>query len=350
MGLPRNSRKFPTPIPLGVSGINNNDAGYGTLGSLLQDSAGNQYILSNNHVLAQSNQAALGEDIIHPGLWILPFGAYFKVAELTEFIFISNGDNSVNFVDAAIAKVEPGKVNSKDEIYGLLKKNNLGTPSSWPLFDPPLGMPVMKAGRTTGHTEGRILSVAQSATVNGCRFFDLIVIEGEPAGTTFAKPGDSGALVVSKPDPSGKYGAHPVGLLFAGSSAGANPISVSNSIWQVFEAFPGLAIVGTDDEPMVLPDPETPITPVTAAIKAPVMIAAQDNRIFQLRSIINRHASAIRGIPGVVGIGVALPRGATTPVIQIYVEKDTPELKQLLPATLDGEPVQVVETGPIRFE
>jgi hypothetical protein len=159
-------------------------------------------------VLARNNQAALGEDIIQPGRYDLPFGSniYTKVAKLTEFITKHSGDNSENFVDAAIARVEPGKVNTTGEIFGLIKKNRLGTPSSWPLVDPPLGLPVMKAGRTTGHTEGRILALAQSALVDGCKYFDQILIEGEPAGTFFTQGGDSGSLVVSKPDPSGNYG------------------------------------------------------------------------------------------------------------------------------------------------
>ena len=40
----------------------------GTLGSLVKDSSGNQYILSNNHVLAHSDQAKPGEMVIQPGL------------------------------------------------------------------------------------------------------------------------------------------------------------------------------------------------------------------------------------------------------------------------------------------
>ncbi|MDR7423629.1 MAG: hypothetical protein QN159_14345 [Armatimonadota bacterium] len=61
------------PIQLGTSGGNINDASQlfcctGTLGSLVQDGAGTQFILSNNHVLARTNKASLGEEIIQPGL------------------------------------------------------------------------------------------------------------------------------------------------------------------------------------------------------------------------------------------------------------------------------------------
>src|SRR5687767_16022891 len=52
----------------GVSGGNVNDASRsfccsGTLGALITDGT-NQYILSNNHVLARSDQAVAGEDEI----------------------------------------------------------------------------------------------------------------------------------------------------------------------------------------------------------------------------------------------------------------------------------------------
>jgi hypothetical protein len=61
------------PIRLGTSGGNINDSSKGfcyggTLGALVEDGMGNQYILSNNHVLARTNLATIGEDIIQPGL------------------------------------------------------------------------------------------------------------------------------------------------------------------------------------------------------------------------------------------------------------------------------------------
>src|SRR5256885_9855843 len=56
----------------GVSGGNINDISRrfccsGTLGSLVSNGT-TQYILSNNHVLARTDQAAAGEDISQPGL------------------------------------------------------------------------------------------------------------------------------------------------------------------------------------------------------------------------------------------------------------------------------------------
>lgn len=82
---------------------------------------------------------------------------------------------------------------------------------------------VMKHGRTTQQTKGRVF--ATNATVNvNCgspgvaRFVNQIVITG-----SFSAGGDSGSLVVLE---KGKDARQPVGLLFAGSSSTtiANPI------------------------------------------------------------------------------------------------------------------------------
>ena len=54
------------PAPLGVS-IGHPDITAGTLGFKVKDGAGNSYILSNNHVMANSNQASIGDNILQPG-------------------------------------------------------------------------------------------------------------------------------------------------------------------------------------------------------------------------------------------------------------------------------------------
>src|SRR5690348_10047810 len=65
--------KQTPPIKLGTSGGNSRDENSrfccsGTLGAEVKDSLGIKYILSNNHVLARSNKATIGDAIIQPGL------------------------------------------------------------------------------------------------------------------------------------------------------------------------------------------------------------------------------------------------------------------------------------------
>src|SRR5262245_17390929 len=79
------------PISLGTSGGNINDKtkNYccsGTLGSLVQDASGKLYILSNNHVLARLNQAALGEDVNQPGMLDQNCKTAGAVADLSSFV------------------------------------------------------------------------------------------------------------------------------------------------------------------------------------------------------------------------------------------------------------------------
>ena len=76
--VPGNQNTQTGPIELGTSGGNGNDSIIdaqahtitccgGTLGSLVTR-GGTQYILSNNHVLAKSDTAAMGDPIVQPGL------------------------------------------------------------------------------------------------------------------------------------------------------------------------------------------------------------------------------------------------------------------------------------------
>src|ERR1035438_6673331 len=70
--------QLPGTVLLGSSGGNNTDYDTrgnqivdccsGTLGALIEDAGKREYILSNNHVLAKSDHATVGDTIIQPGL------------------------------------------------------------------------------------------------------------------------------------------------------------------------------------------------------------------------------------------------------------------------------------------
>ena len=114
------------PIMLGTSGGNNHSIHQeekrrrlkgcfsGTLGSMVQDSTNNQYILSNNHVLADQNLAKPGEPIVQPGLVDVQCvrSQSNAVATFSSAVKhqVRTGRAHKNFVDAAIAAVEPGDV------------------------------------------------------------------------------------------------------------------------------------------------------------------------------------------------------------------------------------------------
>src|SRR4030095_5547990 len=179
----------------GVSGGNVNDASRafccsGTLGSLITI-GGVKYILSNNHVLGRSDQAAAGEDITPP--WVIDNGC--RVATLVgDFTAAAPlGSN----VDAAVAQLRNGTMDSTGFI------EDIGVPSNTTV-NATVGMKVAKSGRTTGFTTGTVSSINTSVNVQyqrGCNsgkkfvvsYTNQVVINS----STFSAGGDSGSLIVT---------------------------------------------------------------------------------------------------------------------------------------------------------
>lgn len=166
------------------------------------------YILSNNHVLANSNDAALGDPVLQPGPFDGGADPTDRIARLSRFIPITFEPavpraRHNNLVDAAIAE---GEFHDLDrEIYwsgyvrGWRRKANVT-----------VGTLVQKTGRTSNYTTGRITAINATIDVGYgggrvARFRDQIVTTNMSAG------GDSGSLVTTLDDVA-------VGLLFAGSS------------------------------------------------------------------------------------------------------------------------------------
>src|SRR5215468_10995521 len=124
LGFAGNTAQQKKPIKLGTSGSNVNDINAsfcctGTLGSLVKDTGGNLYILSNNHVLARSNAGKTGEDIMQRGyvdtVPVCSKNGTINVATLSKFVTLNfSGGN--NTVDAATAKIISGQVSTNGTI------------------------------------------------------------------------------------------------------------------------------------------------------------------------------------------------------------------------------------------
>jgi hypothetical protein len=217
----------------------------GTLGSVARDaSSGERLILSNNHVLANNNQAQIGDAILQPGrvdggqLNVDTFGTLLRFepirfnesqatcdlalafAQLGNMAARSMGSKhrvkafysdpeATNLVDAALAR-PANETELLDEIY------EIGAVSG--TLPTELGMNVRKSGRTTGLTSGRIVVLNVTVDVDygdgSARFEDQILT------TPMSQPGDSGSLLVAG------EALKAVGLLFAGSDQATlyNPI------------------------------------------------------------------------------------------------------------------------------
>jgi len=168
-------------------------------------------ILSNNHVLANSNGGAFGDCIVQPGPIDGGKCPQDQIATLERFVPI-NFSGGVNFVDCATGWAWPDRV--RRELVFL----SGGVPAyfriSSGLVAPALGMLVGKSGRTTQLTQGRITGLDATINVNYgngriALFQDQIAIQG--LNGAFSAGGDSGSSIWTW-----NQQRNPVGLLFAG--------------------------------------------------------------------------------------------------------------------------------------
>jgi hypothetical protein len=183
----------------------------GTLGGLVRDRVtGDVVILSNNHVLAESNDATIGDPVLQPGPADGGQDPRDRIARLTRFAPIDFAPGAENRVDCAIATPDPGDVlwNTVDVGPGLPVAPRR-------LDESDLGEFVQKTGRTTEHTQGFVQALFGTVQVKyslfqKATFVDQIIVSQAPSEEEFSSGGDSGSLVY---DSDGAC----IGLLFGGS-------------------------------------------------------------------------------------------------------------------------------------
>ncbi|MFC1946340.1 hypothetical protein ACFLXY_00295 [Chloroflexota bacterium] len=206
--------RFERPVPIGIS-TGHPDITAGTIGARVVDDNNNVYALSNNHVYADSNKASIGDAVIQPGTYDGGSSPDDDIGTLSCFVPLAF-DNTPNTVDAAIA------LTKEDDLGNSTPSDGYGVPKST-TAPATINLKVMKYGRTTGQTSGRIYALDATVSVNyGTEDEPRIVLfTGQIIVTPgrFSAGGDSGSLIVNSKK-------NPVGLLFAGSSAYtiANPI------------------------------------------------------------------------------------------------------------------------------
>ena len=211
------------PVSCGVS-VGHPNITAGTLGCLVEKK-GNHYILSNNHVLANSNDATPGDPVIQPGRIDGGTSPDNDIAILEPYKKI-DFSGAPNDIDAAIALV--GDRNQTLVTPDIL---DIGYPDPDPIAAS-LEQTVQKHGRTTGHTVGVVEDISGDFLINYGRsepvlFEDQILVKSTSA---FSKPGDSGSLIVDEET------LKPVALLFAGNGSGitiANPINLVLNYYNV---------------------------------------------------------------------------------------------------------------------
>ena len=168
-------------------------------------------VLSNNHVLANSNAAKVGDCIAQPGPADGGRCPADQIAVLESFRPINFG-GGVNFVDCATGWAWPDRVR-KELVYLSGGQRRFFRIGSSPV-NPRIGMTVGKSGRTTQLTQGRVNAINVTVNVNFgggrvAQFRDQFSVRG--FGRDFSAGGDSGSAVWEW-----ATGVRPCGLLFAG--------------------------------------------------------------------------------------------------------------------------------------
>jgi hypothetical protein len=226
-------------VPPGVS-VGHYRTTTGTFGCLVHR-GGEPFMLSNNHVLADSNRGQEGDAILQPGP-VDGGTAQDVVAYLGEYVPIDFGSAEaqcpiaswaaklLNYVAGAFrsshqlhaVKSTPGE-NRVDAALArpasdeLLENQILSVGHPTGIGPAALGTHVQKSGRTTGLTRGLITQI--DATVRIDYHGPAALFSGQLMAGPMSQPGDSGAAVLD-------VDRRVVGLLFAGSEAATviNPI------------------------------------------------------------------------------------------------------------------------------
>lgn len=230
------------PSPCGVS-IGHHAITAGTQGAIVADEQDHRrLILSNNHVLANSNDAALGDSIVQPG----PHDGGDlddAIATLERFVELK----FLDMADCQIAKAIANRLNGLAQFLGSkhyfrvhnsqIEFNQVDAACALPLdeswinayqlelgevqgvnLSPAVGDQITKSGRTTAVTVGNIQAVHVTIQVSYGGSLVAVFEEQIMAGAMSAG-GDSGSLVLDQ-------NMNAIGLLFAGSDTTTiiNPI------------------------------------------------------------------------------------------------------------------------------
>jgi hypothetical protein len=241
VAVDRKSRIRPAP---GGCSIGHFQITAGTLGMIVKK-AGISHILSNNHVLANSNDALLEDQSWQPGKYDGGTEAD-TIGHLAAFV-------PINFIDESTCPIATTIIRVFNALAKLFKRktrlpnaisspiNKVDCAISRPLFDEDisqeileLGVPVgfgevkvgdkvKKSGRTTAVTQGDV--IATDGVVNVSYGEKIAVFEDQIITGAMSQGGDSGSAVLNDKN-------EVAGLLFAGSES----LTIVNKIANVIAA------------------------------------------------------------------------------------------------------------------
>jgi hypothetical protein len=328
-----------------------NDCCGGTLGALVEDQNSGLFILSNNHVLAESDQARAGDTIVQPALIDLNCNpqAGRTVGALRYVVPLKSPQTNA---DAALAAATPA-VDGTGAILQLGPSVNgvltAGAPAAGVGETLTAGLlnqlRVVKSGRTTGLTCSTVNTVNLSVQVD--YYYDCAETQpyytktyvnqiGMP-GASFADSGDSGALVLDAAN------SQPVGLLFASGADDSNHgFSVANPIQDVLSELAQTSqgedfhIAGGAPHPITCSNYDEHTTPVSRSVSSAKMAAAK---------VATDSATALLLKPDNGILGTASGKSLDSPgdaAVIVYVDKNKQGVT--VPAVVAGLRTLVIPT------
>ena len=344
-------------MKLGTSGGNANDSSVqgnlihccgGTLGSLLLRD-GVFYILSNNHVLARSDAASIGDPIIQPGLIDANCSATgtTTVGNLTQYVNLEAAGTNV---DAAIAQIVTGTVDTTGNILSLGATATGSTPDPGPPhagsgIAANIGENVAKSGRSSSLTCSTVDAIEIQASVSyqkgcdtGATFSVTYTGQVSVAGGSFSAAGDSGSLIVDENT------ADPVALLYGGSDTDtvANPVAdVLNALQDNQGNLP--TFVGSASTHSVVGC--TLAANVVKTAQAQSMATLSAAQLTQAQHVRDMHAPELLSglyIQG-VGVGLSIDHPGEPAIILVVNPAQAPTA---IPRELDGIATRIVRGTP----
>ena len=343
------------PVKLGTSGGNAKDSSVqgtltfccsGTLGALVRRN-GTFYILSNNHVLARSDSASIGDAITQPGLIDANCSATgtTTVGNLSQFVNLETAGTNV---DAALAQIVTGTVDTTGSILSLGATATgtvagPGPPHAGNGIVASVGESVAKSGRTTGLTCSSVSSISLATSVSyqqGCNTGSTFSVsytnQISVAGGSFSASGDSGSLIVDRTT------ADPVALLYGGSDTD----TVGNPVADVLAALADQSnnkptFVGTAATHQVIGctlagnGVKTTQTQTMAVDPAKTASAEHARDMHAPELLANTYVQAI-------GVGPSMDRPGEAAVILVVNPEQIPTV---LPAELEGIGTRIVAAG-----
>jgi len=207
----KSRKKKWRPIRPGIS-IGHIDITAGTENGVLEDKG--EFVYSNNHVLADCNQADKGDTITQPGPHDIPDDEDpkdYKCGELADYVKVEDGCT----VD--LAWMEP-------TVDYNIKTLGLGKPTG--TKEAERGDKIVKSGRTSGVTHGEVRKPHAAVQVRYPDPIGVIVLKNQIISTKMLSPGDSGSE--ARLGPEGK-------LVTALGFAGSSRVSVFNRVEEVMK-------------------------------------------------------------------------------------------------------------------